>query len=93
VTKSIIYLLFQKKKKKKKETEQEATKMMDTTWVFYLLEVLLLAYVLKVCYNFRSAGMHMTRPGDEAERTEEEDSLLDDSQSEPEDESNSEKEQ
>lgn len=49
--------------------------------------------MLKVCYNFRSAGMHMTRPGDEAERTEEEDSLLDDSQSEPEDESNSEKEQ
>ncbi|ELR15324.1 uncharacterized protein ACA1_221050 [Acanthamoeba castellanii str. Neff] len=49
--------------------------------------------LLAVCYNFRSAGMHMTRPGDEAERTEEEDSLLDDSQSEPEDESNSEKEQ
>jgi hypothetical protein len=80
--------------KRKRREKIILQKMMDTTWVFYLLEVLLLAYVLKVCYNFRSAGMHMTRPGDEAERTEEEDSLLDDSQSEPEeDESNSEKEQ
>jgi hypothetical protein len=64
----------------RRSKKEEMAEVVDTSWFFYLLEALLLAYVLKVCYNFRSEGMHMTRAGDEDEpepRPEEEDSLLD----------------
>ncbi len=40
-------------------------------WVFYLLEVFLLIYLVKICYGFRQSNLKLTRARDQTEEEEE----------------------